>query len=150
LILYGHTEYVADWAARQLGIAAFGPCTTIAVVRNFEIVAAAVFHDYRPPNIEISFVTTDRAWSTPQFVHAVFQYPFDQLGCKRLTSITSASNQRARAFLCRLGFRQEGIHPEALPEGETAISYGLLASDAARWLRIGRVGKKLSISSEPA
>jgi RimJ/RimL family protein N-acetyltransferase len=44
-----------------------------------------------------------------------------------------ATNQPARAFLCRLGFREEGYHPDALPLGD-AVTYGLLRKDAARWL----------------
>jgi hypothetical protein len=35
--------------------------------------------------------------------------------------------------LLRLGFRQEGIHTDALPMGD-AVSYGLLAKDAAKWI----------------
>lgn len=133
MILYGHNRAVARWAGERLGIEDWGPCTAIGVMRHGEMAAAAVFNNYRWPNIEISFVTVTPRWATPGAVQAIFRYPFVQLGCKRLTSVTEATNQRARAFLCRLGFREEGTHPDALPTGD-AITYGLLRKDAARWL----------------
>lgn len=146
MILYGHTAYVADWAGRQLGIADWGPCATIAVLRDMEIVAAAVFNNYRHPNIDISFATTTVRWATPHVVREILKYPFDQLGCKRISIVTEASNQRARAFALRLGFREEGIHPDALPSGD-AVTLGLLASDAARWIGVGRYRQVSTIAT---
>jgi RimJ/RimL family protein N-acetyltransferase len=66
-------------------------------------------------------------------VSAILRYPFVQLRCARVTAVTQSQNARARGFLCRLGFRQEGVHPDALPSGD-AVSYGLLARDATRWI----------------
>lgn len=133
MLIYGPKEYLADWAGKRLGIKDWGPCSTIGVIRGFEIVAVAVYNNYIWPNIEASIVSTDRRWATPDVIRVLMRYPFVQLGVKRLTSTTAETNQPARAFLCRLGFRQEGVHPDALPDG-TAISYGLLRRDAERWL----------------
>jgi RimJ/RimL family protein N-acetyltransferase len=148
VIVYGHSEVVARWAGNRLGIADWGPCATIGIMRRGELVAAAVFHQYRHPNIEISFVTTDRRWGTPAAVRAIIRYPFIQLGCKRLTSTTEAGNQPSRAFLCRMGFREEGYHIDALPSGD-AVTYGLLRKDAVRWLAEERpdTGQKFAEST---
>jgi hypothetical protein len=133
VILYGHDAVIARWAGNRLGIADWGPCTTIGIMRHGDLVAAAVFHQYRHPNIEASIVTTDRRWATPNAIRAIMRYPFVQLGCKRLTAITEARNHPAREFLCRLGFRQEGYHEDVFETGD-ACSYGLLRRDAAKWL----------------
>lgn len=122
------------WAGRHLGISDWGPCVTIGVMARGELVATAVFHQYRHPSIEISFVTTDRRWATPQTVRGIMRYPFVQLGCTRLTAITSDTNQRTCAFLYRLGFCLEGIHPDTFGPGAAAVSFGLLRKDAERWL----------------
>lgn len=132
-MLYGHDAAVARWAGERLGIVNWGPCTAIGIVRNDALVGAAVFNNFVWPNIEISFVTTSRHWGTPLAVRAIMRYPFLQLDCKRLTSTTHADNAPTRAFLLRMGFRQEGVHIDALPDGD-AISFGLLRKDAARWL----------------
>lgn len=145
MILYGQqgavNRYLAGWAGERLGVSDWGPCKTIGVLRDWEVVAVAVFNNWRHPNIEISFVTSSRRWATPEAVCTILAYPFIQLRCKRITSTTEATNQRARAFLCRLGFREEGYHTDALPSGD-AVTYGLLARDAARWLGAEEYGKR--------
>lgn len=133
MLVFGYDNELKQWAGSRIGIQDFGPSVAIGVARKSDIVAVAVFNNYRPPNIEITFVTSTPCWATRQTISAILRYPFTQLGCKRLTAITEAKNQPARAFLCRLGFTQEGYHPDALPTGD-AVTYGMLAKDAARWV----------------
>jgi RimJ/RimL family protein N-acetyltransferase len=133
LLVFGYDKELAQWAGARLGVPDFGLSVAIGVARNSEIVAVALFNNYRHPNIEITFVTSTPRWATRQTIAVILRYPFKQLGCKRLTAVTEATNQPARAFLCRLGFTQEGYHPDALPTGD-AVTYGLLAKDAARWV----------------
>ena len=137
MILYGVqgpvNNYLSAWAGERIGIADWGPCKSIGVLRDHEVVAVAVFNNWIHPNIEISFVTSSHRWATREAIRAILAYPFVQLQCKRITSTTKATNQRARAFLCRLGFREEGYHPDVF-EDDDAVSYGLLARDAARWI----------------
>src|SRR6185437_5777029 len=109
------------------------PNTSIGVVHRNELVAVAVFNNFRLPNIEITFVTSSPRWASPGAVRAILRYPFVQLRCKRLTAIIEATNQPARAFLCRLGFKLEGIHPDVFASG-AAETYGLLRKDAQRWV----------------
>lgn len=136
MLIYGHDRELSLWAGLKLGYD--GPIRTtepvaIGVARNGEIIAAAIFYDYRGTSMEVTFVTTTPRWASRENIRAILSYPFTQLGCRRLTAITEESNAPARAFLERLGFRQEGIHPDGFPSG-TGISYGLLRADAERWL----------------
>ena len=139
MLVYGHDRELALWAGLALGyrgaISSTQP-TAIGVALNGKIVAVAVFHDYRGTSIEVTFVTKTRGltrWAIRENLKAILHYPFVQLGCKRLTAITEEGNSDARAFLERLGFRQEGVHPDGFASG-TGISYGLLRRDAERWL----------------
>jgi RimJ/RimL family protein N-acetyltransferase len=133
MLLFGHDTTLTRWAGDRLGISDFGPSVAIGVLRRGDLAAVAVFHHYRWPDIEISFVTCDKYWATPQTVRGILRYPFIQAGCKRLTAITTSKNLPTRAFLCRLGFREEGHHPDVFADGD-AVSYGLLRKDAARWI----------------
>ncbi len=129
-----HDIPLARIAAERLNLGrSFGPCRSFGILRNQELVAVIVFSEFRHPNIEATIWSSTPRWATPPVLRAVMQYAFHQLGCKRITATTEATNQPAREFLCRLGFRQEGVHPDALPTGD-AVSYGLLRIDAARWL----------------
>lgn len=133
MLLFGCDRELAHWAGDQLGLKFVGPNTSIGVAHQGKIVAAAIFSNFQPPNIEITFVTSSPRWASNGAVRAILRYPFVQLGCERLTAITEATNQPARAFLCRLGFKQEGCHPAYFPSGD-AISYGMLKVDAAKWI----------------
>lgn len=136
MLIYGHDRELALWAGHQLGLS--GPVrgvdpTAIGVSRDGTIVAVALFTNYQKPNIEITFVTTTPRWASRMTIRRILEYPFVQLSCKRITAITEACNAPARAFLERLGFKQEGVHQDAFASG-VGISYGLLRHDAERWL----------------
>ena len=133
MLILGWNRELARWAGERIGVDDFGPCVAIGVAHKGEIVAAAVYNQYRHPNIQVTFVTSSPRWASPGAIRSILAYPFLQLKCKRVTAVTEATNQPARAFLCRLGFREEGVHPDALPSGD-AVTYGLLVRDAVRWL----------------
>jgi RimJ/RimL family protein N-acetyltransferase len=133
MLLYHCDEALAKWAGDRLGMEIGKPNTSIGVAHRGQIVAVAVFNNFRPPNIEVTFVTSSPRWATRGAIAAILKYPFHQLRCKRVTAIIEATNQPARAFLCRLGFKLEGIHPDVFVSG-AAETYGLLLSDAARWV----------------
>ncbi len=132
VLLFRADDALAAWAGDRLGMEIAKPNTSIGVARQGKIVAVAVFNNFRPPNIEITFVTSSPRWASKSAISAILKYPFRQLGCKRVTAIIEATNQPARAFLCRLGFKLEGIHPDVFTSG-AAETYGLLAHDAKAW-----------------
>jgi len=133
MLLFNHDAVLTARAGARLGIADFRPCTTIGVAREGVLLAAAIYNNYRPPNIEVTFVTASPRWASKGAIRAMLRYPFMQLGCKRLIAITAEQNTPARAFLLRLGFCEEGLHSDALPTG-AAVSYGLLAANAEHWV----------------
>lgn len=133
MLIFGADRELKLWAGQRLGIADFGPTVTIGVARTGKIVAVALFNNYHVPNILITFVTSTPRWASKHAIRGILRYPFVQLECKRVTAITEVTNQPARAFLCRLGFKQEGHHPDWFSSGD-GVSYGLLAKDAARWI----------------
>ncbi|WP_230682105.1 GNAT family N-acetyltransferase, partial [Streptococcus pneumoniae] len=62
-----------------------------------------------------------------------FGYPFNQLGCVRMTSLIRRSNARSRRFCEGLGFQVEGVIRLGF-RTEDAILLGLLRSEC-RFLR---------------
>ena len=151
-IILGRDLAVAEWVRRRLADPAiavggestlspswdWGPCTAIGVARGSELVAGIVYNNYRWPSIEATIASSTPAWCSRRNLAAIFAYPFRQLGCRRLGASTGDTNQPARAFLCRLGFRQEGLLRQALPpsllnRAGDAVIYGMTAAEC-RWL----------------
>ncbi len=133
MLVLGWDAEVARWVGRLVGVEDFGLSTAIGVVRNGRMAAGAVFNNFRPPQIEITFASVDPRWATREAIRGILRYPFVQLGCKRLTAVTAEENEKAIQFMQRLGFHVEGRHPDAFVSG-AAVSLGMLRRDAERWL----------------
>ena len=125
---------VAQWVADQIGHGLdWGPCEAIGVVdKNDTLVGGVVFSNYRPDiaNIEASFAAIRANWLTPSLVTGILGYAFNQLKCARITSQTPKRNRRARQFLQKFGFKQEGCVRLGFGDDDSIIS-GLLASEWA-------------------
>ncbi|HEY1299249.1 MAG TPA: GNAT family protein [Stellaceae bacterium] len=142
-VVLGHDVAVAEWVRRRLTdppIAEWGPCTAIGIAIGPELVAGIVFNNLRWPTIEASIASSTPRWCSRRNLAAIFSYPFRQLQCRRLGAMTGVTNQPARAFLCRLGFREEGMLRQALvpnaanPVGD-AVIFGMIPAEC-RWLPV--------------
>lgn len=130
---------VIDWVARKLprvcGVMRgedFGNATAIGVCSDDEreMLGGVVYHSYRPTlrAIEMSFAACGKPWLTRSIINYMMSYPFDGLGCIRITAITPERNKRALKFVRKFGFKYEG----AVRKGygaQNAIISGLLAKE---------------------
>lgn len=128
------TVSVCEWARPLLPDIDPGRSSAIGVVNEAgKMIAAAVFCNFKGHDVEIGFASTDPRWAQRGVIRAIFNYVFNQLGCVRLTTITAETNLRARKLDEGLGFKLEGVHPNGMAPGVTAISYGM-QKDECRWL----------------
>jgi RimJ/RimL family protein N-acetyltransferase len=127
----------ADWVqARIPNILEWGDWyQAIAMERNGEIIAGAVYNHYNRVDIQIHIAFRDRHSLTRQCVRAAFGYPFNQLKCQRITAEIDAANTASRRFTEHIGFRYEGRRRRALPNGGDLVIYGLLVEECP-WVRI--------------
>lgn len=132
LILCGHDAAVARWVGDKVGIEDFGACRAIGIIEGNEIIAGIVYNQFRNANIEMTIASTSPRWCRRETLKFLFAYPFIQLGCRRVTAATEATNQPVRAFLVRLGFRHEGNLRQWFGPADAAV-YGMLRSEC-RWL----------------
>lgn len=131
-LLVGYDADVAAYVASRIpGCDGFGPMAAIGVVdKNNLLVAGVVFSDYQPQygNIQVSFASDRADWLTPGLVRAIMHYPFYQLGCNRITTLTPKRNRRARQFLSKFGFRHEGTIRKGFGADDCIVS-GLMRSE---------------------
>lgn len=133
--LYGEDERVRQFVAGINRRAPdFGPSSAIGVTLDDELVCGVVYNNYRRFDLDMHVSATSPKWASRKIVGTLLAYPFVQLGCVRATATIAATNDRARKLLRQLGFHCEGFHPMAWEGREDALSYGMLRSDAARWV----------------
>lgn len=141
-LILGRDELVAEWVAHHLpGMTSrhdFGPCSAIGFKAGNEFIAGVVFSNFRKGahgnDVSLSIYSTSPKWASRGTLRAVFSYAHHQLGCVRVTAITAKSNKRARKFLTRLGFVQEGTARRAFDGRAHAMIYGMMLPDECKWL----------------
>lgn len=137
MLVYGHDRELCTWAS--LGLFgepdAFDDKTVaIGIIKNDKLIAAVIYNNYIPKiSIEMSIFSVDRSWATRYNLRQLFRYPFTQLGLRRVSALCSASNEGVIMFLKKLGFQQEGRHPQARHDGGDALSFGMLKHQC-KWL----------------
>jgi RimJ/RimL family protein N-acetyltransferase len=135
-VLWGHSDEVSFWVGWQIPYVRrrlerdpaslpFGQCQAAGVLNNDgELIAGVVFHNYDPdcPSFEVSFAATSAKWLTRPIICELLRYPFDQIGCRRLTAVTPRKATSARRFLDKFGFRREGVATEGFGDDDAIIS----------------------------
>lgn len=135
-LVYGKDAEVAAWVAKQLGgDTSFDQPRAIGIERDGQLVAGAVYTHYSGSNICITVVTSVPDWGTSDIVAGLLRYPFNQLGCRRLTAIVPTVAAPTISFAHQLGFKTEGVARKAFGELDGVI-LGLLKEDAVAggWL----------------
>lgn len=132
-LVSGFDALVSEWVGRKITGEShvWGPHTAIGVVdKDDTLIGGVVFNNYRPEfgNIEVSFASDRADWLTPRLVRGILHYPFYQLGCQRITSVTPKRNRPARQFLQKFGFKHEGTIRRGLGDDDAIIS-GLLLKE---------------------
>lgn len=132
MIVFGADREIAQWVGDRLGLDLSRDSVALGIVRRGKLVAGVVYNNYRAGNIEMTIASDSPMWATRQALAVLFRYPFHQLKCRRVTAVTKATNQPVRAFLCRLGFQQEGILRLGFEDDDAAV-FGMLRSEC-KWL----------------
>lgn len=105
---------------------------SLAKLDGDEIIGAVVYDAFTPYECCIHVRLEKPGCKTPEVLRAVFGYPFEQLGLKRLTGLVGAQNDRGRKLVTWLGFHFEGCKASALGD-EDELVYGMLGS-SCKWL----------------
>lgn len=133
----GYDAEIGSWVAERLpdirAASDFGPYTSLGVVRDGRIVAGVVFYDYRKTDMMLAVAADDPGWMTRGILRAIFDYPFRQMNCQRVSAVIDRRNKRARKLVEGIGFRMEGVLRSALRHNRDAILYGLL-NDECKWI----------------
>lgn len=105
-------------------------CRTVAHVTATSM-CVVVYSRFSQYGCEITVYSDSPKLATREFLKAIYSYPFIQLGLRRVTFVTRASNTRAIRLALYVGAKQEGRIREAFGD-EDGILLGLLAGDC--WL----------------
>lgn len=104
----------------------WGNFNALGLVRNGHLVAGVIYNGYEAGNVNMHIGAEEgKKWMTPDFLFAAFDYPFNQLGKRRVTAYLRSKNERAIEFAKNLGFKYEGKLVNFYKDDDQVI-YGLL------------------------
>lgn len=132
----GQREAVLRFVTERTGgrFTATGHYNTLAFYDKRGLKVAFVYSDWHGPSISLHMAARQGAlWAHEVVLHHMFAYPFQQLGCRRVTSPILARNKKSVALAHALGYKQEGCLREADPAGGDLLIFGMLRSEC-RWV----------------
>lgn len=113
-----------------------------AVDDDDKFVCTAIFNNFTPRNIDISFAARGGNWASPKetlrMFNAIFTYIFKIHEASRATALIGHNNQKSIRFVKRLGFKHEGTMRQAYDDNEDLEVFGFLRNeyDTHRWCNV--------------
>lgn len=117
-------ERCARFVSERLGFALCPPFTAMGIERDGEIIGGVVFNHFEGADLHVS--VAGNGW-TRAFLRAIGAYVFDQLGCERMTTITS--DETVASFAERLGGQYEGTLRNHFGPGKNGFVSGILREE---------------------
>lgn len=127
-------DAIGAWMASKVDGMEYHPGTATGIgrVKDGRIVAGVIYTEWNGANV-MAHIAAEPGGVNRRFLSIICDYPFNQLGVKRITGVVASSNTAARKFDEHLGFELEAILQDAHPDGDLLI-YKMTA-DKCRWLR---------------
>jgi hypothetical protein len=128
-------EYQKEWATKQLNIPLPNDAVCLGQVIDGELRAVAVFCEFEGNLCNFHLCSTGSHWMSKEFLWAMFNYPFENLGLKVILAVISGNNEKSLKLCQKLGFKELAKIPDATDNGGLAI-FTMRPADC-RWLTLG-------------
>ena len=107
----------------------WGAFTAIGLVRDGHLVCGLVYNGSEVANVNLHIGAVEGSrWMTRELLFAAFDYPFNQLGKRRITACVRGKNKRAERFVKKMGFVYEGTMADYFKDDDL-LFYGMLKED---------------------
>lgn len=112
---------VLAFVQKYVPLSACANMSALGLERDGDLIAGVLYEGFNGYNVWMHSAIPGRL--TREFLRAAFRYPFEQLGCKRVSGYVEASNAKARRFNEHLGFKPEARLRGAASDGGDVILY---------------------------
>lgn len=115
-------KWVVDWVAKRTNeFGNFGTSAGIGALKDGLLVAGVAYAEWNGVNVVCHIAAEGKLWATRQFLWTIFDYPFNQLKCNRITVCIGEGNKPSRNLVERMGFTQEANLQGAHPTGDLIV-----------------------------
>lgn len=131
-------DILGDYFQRHAGGEYRQGAQCFGMLRDGKIIACVLFDGYNGASIYMHVASSERNWVTREYIRAVFDYAFRQLGCRVIIGLVAESNLKARRFDEHLGFILTGKIPDGCPDGDLLIY--TMPRNGCKWLEVLKNG----------
>lgn len=137
-------EHVGPWVCSKLGIDWIpGSHTAIGKIKNGSLCAGVLYEKFTGTNVTLH-IAGENNWPNREFLWMIFDYPFNQLGVKRVTAPIASTNGKAITLVKSMGFDLECKLSQAIPDGDLLLF--CMFKEQCKYLR-GRYDKAFNARS---
>ena len=112
------TDRIVAFVREYYGLSRSDGQKGIGLETDGELVGGVVFDDWTIHNIFMHVASKPGVnWLTRDFLRIVYDYPFNQLGCSRVSAWIEDSNIRSKKFCEHLGYKKEALLSGAARDG---------------------------------
>ena len=126
-------ERIGRWVCEKTGGMYQQGNTGIALEHDGVLVVGIMYDGYTGASIAMHSRCDNPKATTREFYRRIFDYPFNQLGVKRVTGIVPSNNSRALQVDQKLGFKYETTLADYFPDGDAVIF--IMRREDCRWIR---------------
>lgn len=134
-----HIEFDNAEHGHRIAIAAgcfFNPACdrVISVTSQGKLLGGNIFTGYTGASIHTHTAGFVPGWASKDFLWVIFDYPFNQLGCKKVFGQAAETNTRALEINLKLGFKIVAKIDDVFPDGACVVLS--LSREDCRWLKL--------------
>lgn len=121
---------VWDFVNRQVPVPLAAGMKGLGLVRDGEMVCGVLYEGFNGHNVWMHVAAEPGSrWMVREYLRYCFHYPFNEMGCTRVSGYVEASNSAARRFDEHLGFQREAVLQGAASDGGDVILYVMRKED---------------------
>ncbi|MGI9135794.1 MAG: hypothetical protein ACR2JS_01890 [Candidatus Nanopelagicales bacterium] len=99
-----------------------------------ELLGGVIFQGYTGTSIHMHMAGFVDHWANRDLIWCVFDYPFNQLGCKKVFGQVCEANTKALEIDLKLGFKIVAKVDDVYPEGACLVL--AISPEECRWLKV--------------
>lgn len=138
------SELVGPWVCKRIGckwVPDGG--SVIGKLVDGKLVAGVIYQDFNGANIG-AHIAGEGNWADRVFLAVIFDYPFNQIGTKRITAPVCSTNTKSIDLLTKMGFNLEAKLHGATSKGDLLL-FSMFKNEC-KYLR-GNYGKYIQTAA---
>jgi RimJ/RimL family protein N-acetyltransferase len=114
----------------------YNPAVDVSISRTEEdvLLGGVIYNSYTGASINIHMAGFTPRWASRDMLWICFDYPFNQLGCKKIFAQVPAQNAHAIKVNLKMGFKIETTIKDVFVDDDLVVLS--MTRDNCRWLNI--------------